>query len=121
MMIKVALVLCAIVATSMVCAKDFEEQDALDTLLNMMLSEEVASPDDDVALQGWGGWKKAIHKVGHAVKSGISAGQRGCSALGFSPEEARVKILTAFPEMRDEDLSEEGLREICAGAKALGR
>nr|ADI95436.1 centrocin 1b [Strongylocentrotus droebachiensis]ADI95439.1 centrocin 1b [Strongylocentrotus droebachiensis] len=119
MMIKVALVLCAIVATSMVCAKNFEEQDALDTLLNMMLSEEVASPDDAVALQGW--FKKTFHKVSHAVKSDIHAGQRGCSALGFSPEEARVKILTAFPEMKEEDLTEEGVRAVCAGAHALGR
>nr|ADI95435.1 centrocin 1a [Strongylocentrotus droebachiensis]ADI95438.1 centrocin 1a [Strongylocentrotus droebachiensis] len=119
MMIKVALVLCAIVATSMVCAKDFEEQDALDALLNMMLPEEVASPDDAVALQGW--FKKTFHKVSHAVKSGIHAGQRGCSALGFSPEEARVKILTAIPEMREEDLSEEDLRGACAAAHALGR
>ncbi|XP_003727823.1 centrocin 1-like [Strongylocentrotus purpuratus] len=119
MMIKVALVLCAIVATSMVCAKNFEEQDALDTLLNMMLSEEVASPDDAVALQSW--FSRAVHKVSHAVRSGIHTGQGVCSGLGLSPEEARVKILSAVPEMREEDLSEEDLRAICAGAHALGR
>ncbi|XP_030838300.1 centrocin 1 [Strongylocentrotus purpuratus] len=122
MMIKVALVLCAIVATSMVCAKNFEEQaeqDALDTLLNMMLSEEVASPDDAVALQSW--FSRAAHKVSHAVRSGIHAGQGVCSGLGLSPEEARVKILSAVPGMREEDLSEEDLRAICAGAHALGR
>eukprot|EP00057_Strongylocentrotus_purpuratus_P004584 XP_003729003.1 PREDICTED: uncharacterized protein LOC100892263 [Strongylocentrotus purpuratus] len=123
MMIKVALVLCAIVATSMVCAKDFEEQDALDTLLNMMLSEEVASPDD-VALQSW--FKRAVHKVSHvvhkvndAVKKAADLGRRLCPHR--SPEEARVKILTAFPEMREEDLSEENVREICDGVDALGR
>ncbi|XP_030838254.1 centrocin 2-like [Strongylocentrotus purpuratus] len=122
MMIKVALVLCAIVATSMVCAKDFEEQDALDTLLNMMLSEEVASPDDAVALQGWGSkFKKAFHKVSHAVKKVAHVGQRVCSGVGLSPEEARVKILTAFPEMKEEDLSEESVAAYCAGAHAFGR
>nr|ADI95437.1 centrocin 2 [Strongylocentrotus droebachiensis]ADI95440.1 centrocin 2 [Strongylocentrotus droebachiensis] len=118
MMIKVALVLCAIVATSMVCAKNFEEQDALDTLLNLMLSEEAASPDA-VALQSW--FSRTVHNVGNAVRKGIHAGQGVCSGLGLSPEEARVKILSAVPEMREEDLSEEDLRAICAGAHALGR
>ncbi|XP_030838317.1 centrocin 1-like [Strongylocentrotus purpuratus] len=118
MMIKVALVLCAIVATSMVCAKNFEEQDALDTLLNLMLSEEAASPDA-VALQSW--FSRTFHKARDLVKKGISAGQRICSGVGHSPEEARAKILTAFPEMREEDLSEEGVREICSKIHSFGR
>ncbi|XP_030844008.1 centrocin 1-like [Strongylocentrotus purpuratus] len=88
MMIKVAVVLCAIVATSMVCANDFEEQDAMDTLLNLMLSEEAASPDDEaVALQSW--FTDAFKKVSKTLLPVIHAGQSVCKRLGYSPEEAR--------------------------------
>ncbi|XP_003729742.1 centrocin 1-like [Strongylocentrotus purpuratus] len=115
MMIKVALVLCAIVATSTVCAKHFEEQDALDTLLNLMLSEEAASPDA-VPLQSWLG-----DKFGSLFTGVLRADQGVCKGLSYSPEEARAKILAVIPEMKEEDLSEEDLRAICAGAHALGR
>ncbi|XP_030838494.1 centrocin 1-like [Strongylocentrotus purpuratus] len=155
MMIKVALVLCAIVATSMVCAKDFEEQDALDTLLNLMLSEEVASPDavalqgslseddaspdDAVALQGWkrraakvggrvvrrriahrGGDRK-LTRTSRKVHRKILKVQQLCRGVGYSPEEARAQILAEIPAMKEEDISEEDLRSICAGAHALFR
>ena len=55
-------------------------------VLNLMLSEEAASPDA-VALQSW--FSRTVHKVSHAVKQGIHAGQGVCSRLGLSPEEAR--------------------------------
>ncbi|XP_003731359.2 centrocin 1-like [Strongylocentrotus purpuratus] len=134
MMMKLAVVLCAIVATSMVCAKDFEEQYALNTLLNMMLSEEAASPDDVVALQGWK--NRALNVGGHVVRKIAERGyslartsrrvhrnilrvQKLCRGIGYSPEEARAQILSAIPEMKEEDISEEDLKSICAGAHAL--
>ncbi|XP_030838318.1 centrocin 2-like [Strongylocentrotus purpuratus] len=116
MMIKVALVLCAIVATSIVCAKDFEEQDALDTLLNLMLSEEAASPDDAVALQSWFHHHHIHHHYHHFIHHyGLHVARNVCRGFAHSPEEARAKLLAAIPEMKEEDLSEEYLRSICAG------
>ncbi|XP_030837352.1 centrocin 2-like [Strongylocentrotus purpuratus] len=109
MMIKVAVVLCAIVATSMVCAKDFEEQDALDTLL----SEEAASPDDAVALQRWVIHRRFIHHYG--LHRGLHVVRNVCRRFAHSPEEARAKVLAAIPEMKEEDLSEEYFRSMCAG------
>ncbi|XP_030837347.1 centrocin 2-like [Strongylocentrotus purpuratus] len=120
MMMKLAVVLCAIVATSIVCAKDFEEQDALDTLLNLMLSEEAASPDDAVALQRWFKHHHIHHHYHHFIHHyglhrGLQVARNVCKGFAHSPEEARAKILAAIPEMKEEDLSEEYLRLICAG------
>nr|A0A144LUY5.1 RecName: Full=Centrocin 1; AltName: Full=EeCentrocin 1; Contains: RecName: Full=Centrocin 1, heavy chain; Contains: RecName: Full=Centrocin 1, light chain; Flags: Precursor [Echinus esculentus]AMT92374.1 centrocin 1 [Echinus esculentus] len=116
MMIKIAVVLCAVMATTMVRAKYVEEQELAD-LLDLLISEEVSSPDDAVALQGW--WRRTVDKVRNAGRKVAGFASKACGALGHSPQEARAKVLEAFPEMKEADLDEEDIGKYCGYAHAL--
>nr|A0A144LVL3.1 RecName: Full=Centrocin 2; AltName: Full=EeCentrocin 2; Contains: RecName: Full=Centrocin 2, heavy chain; Contains: RecName: Full=Centrocin 2, light chain; Flags: Precursor [Echinus esculentus]AMT92375.1 centrocin 2 [Echinus esculentus] len=118
MMIKIAVVLCAVMATSMVFANDVKEQELAD-LLDLLISEEVSSPDDAVA-ESWGHkLRSSWNKVKHAVKKGAGYASGACRVLGHSPQEARAKVLEAFPEMKESDLDEEQVGKYCAVAHAI--